>query len=99
MPRALHRIEDFTIEGTTGSINGTGVFELHLEWDYSGDVGGWDGWAVSGATFLRLEIDGISVCNRKAAEHIMTPSGLLSAEVAVADAEQDNASDWIGVAA
>lgn len=99
MPVALHRIEDFTIDGTTGSINGTGVFELTLEWSYSGDIGGWDGWTVSAARFLRMEIEGISVCNREAAEHIMTPGGLLQVECDVASDEADNASEWIGVAA
>lgn len=64
MTTELHTIEEFIVEANTGCITGTAVFELTWEDDYSADVGGRDGWCVTNAEFLSLQIEGVVVADK-----------------------------------
>ena len=64
MTTELHTVEDFIAEANTGCITGTAVFELTWENDFSRDVGGHDGWCVTNAEFLSLQIEGVVVADK-----------------------------------
>ena len=89
MPNFEHREEDYTLEGRTGSISGTAVFDVATEYDLSGDIGGRDGWAVKTCEFLHIEVDGICVCDRNTAVSIVGRDAVDLIERCVADAVDD----------
>lgn len=95
MPSFEHRQDDFILEGRTGSISGTAVFDVATEYDLSGDIGGRDGWAVMTCELLHIEIDGICVCDRDTAIGVVGRDVVERIERSMAEAVDDTLPELV----
>lgn len=87
-----YRITDFTLGGTRSSLNGEAVFEAAIEYDYSADVGGIDGWLCNRAELLRIEMDGARL-SRDWVETYLGTAALKRLEDDTAEQISNNISD------
>lgn len=54
-----HRIEGAEFSGDTGSVTGTAVYLVTIEYGLNSDIGGRDGWEALNTELLRVEIDAL----------------------------------------